>query len=80
MIHNGTPGQNGPLKVNFVDLANGYSASGCFDIDQALSNDILLDQGSYYFDFHGEGDRNDRSSAWFKVLRCVPLNAKKTTS
>lgn len=79
-IHNGTPGQNGPVVLNFNELADGLSAEGCIDVDQSLSNAILLDQGSYYFDFHGDGDRSDRTSDFFKVLRCIPINAKKTIS
>lgn len=79
-FHNGIPGTNGPLVLTFNEVADGFSAHGCVHIDPALANGVLLDQGSYYFDIHGDGDPEVRGSEWFKVLRCPPLNAKKTIS
>ena len=78
-LHNGVPGTNGPGPFNFNSLRDGYEASGCVPFVQADVNDILLNQGEYYFDFYGAGSTAIPGSNIFKVLCCPRLNAKKAT-
>lgn len=81
-IHNASPGNNGPVVINFSELVTSSKrvkrAKGCIAVDPPLANAILMDEGMYYFDFHGAGARTDSlDSLFFQVLRCPPLNDKK---
>ena len=51
-LYKGAVDANGELVIDFSPLVNKPMSGGCFEIDPALSADILFDPLNYYFQFH----------------------------
>lgn len=52
-IHEGKPGQNGPIVVDFFsDPAETVPPTGCVDVDRELAKRIMRNPGGFYFNLH----------------------------
>lgn len=51
-IHEGAVGTNGGVAVDFTELIDGNTASGCVQADRSVIVEILSDTADYYVNVH----------------------------
>ncbi len=51
-IHRGVAGTNGPVVVDFTDIANDFQKQGCIAADPALLAEIAATPSNFYVNYH----------------------------